>query len=256
MRTYGPKRIVVEEYNRAGEFVKQERNVMPLSESSLNRMLEHGKTGMVIISANRSEIDDNNPALSLASDFDEYIHKKYPGGDKDLDADAVYDEGREWLRHRNARADKELLRDIKAAGYSYTPVYGGYHGGNGVEDSYEPSYVVYNYKKGSDNPGDFYELERFAIEMCRKYKQESVYVQEPDSAPKYLDGEGNQVNMFSSKDFKLNRDQEKYYTTTKRDRSNPQRFTADIVFENMYIPLRPGTYNERMRRDLSGEYIL
>ena len=32
--------------------------------------------------------------------------------------------------------------------------------------------------------------------------------------------------------------------------------TADIVFENMYIPIRPGDYNENMRRRKSGEYIL
>ena len=31
---------------------------------------------------------------------------------------------------------------------------------------------------------------------------------------------------------------------------------ADIVFENMCIPLRPASYNENMRRRKSGEYIL
>ena len=256
MRTYLPKRIIVEEYNRAGKFVRQEHNVMPLSESSLNKMLEHGKTGMVIISANRSAIDDDNPELSLRPEFEEEMGKKYFGGSASIDSDALYDVENEWLKHRNARANKELLHDIKEAGYSYTPVYGGYHGENGVEDSYEPSFVVYNYKRGDNNPGDFYDLERFAIDMCRKYKQESVYVQEPNSAPKYLDAEGNQVNMFSSDNFKFNRPDEKFYTTTKRDKTNPQRFTADIVFENMYIPLRPGTYNEKMRRYQSGEYIL
>lgn len=255
IRNYGPKRIVVEEYDRAGNFVRQEHNVMPLSESSLNQMLEHGKTGMVIISANRSEIDDDNPALSLRLDFEKYVGEKY-GDLSAIDSDQLYDIEQEWLRKRNAKADKELRQDIKTAGYSFTPVYGGYHGKNDVKDTYEPSFVVYNYRRGEDNPGDFYELERFAIEMCRKYKQESVYVQEPNSSPKYLDADGNQVNMFSSNDFRLNRDQEQFYTTTKRDKSNPQRFTADIVFESMYIPLRPGTYNEKMRRLKSGEYIL
>ena len=76
------------------------------------------------------------------------------------------------------------------------------------------------------------------------------------SSPKYLDGDGNQVNMFSSNDFKFNRDQEQFFTTAKRDKTNPQRFTADVVFENMYIPLRPASYNENMRRRKSGEYIL
>lgn len=251
MRAYVPKRIIVEGYDRSGNFVSLERNVMPLSESSLNRMMEHGKTGMVIISANRSEIDDSNPELSLRPEFEKFLE-----GAGNIDSDEQHDVEREWLRKRNAMADKELRQDIRNAGYSYTPVYGGYHGSNDVQDSYEPSYVVYNFKQGDDNPGDFYDLEQFAVDMCRKYKQDSVYVQEPNSSPKYLDGDGNQVNMFSSNDFKFNRDQEEFYTTTKRDKSNPQRFTADIVFESMYIQLRPGTYNEKMRRIKSGEYIL
>ena len=70
----------------------------------------------------------------------------------------------------------------------------------------------------------------------------------------YIDG--NQMNSSSSDEFKFNRDQEEYFTTKSRDKSNPQRFTADIVFENLYIPLRPGDYNERLRRIKSGEYIL
>ena len=252
MRTYGPKKIIVDEYDRAGNFVRQEHGVMPMSESSLNRMMDHGKTGMVIISANRSAIDSEDPKLSLRPEFEEYL----VGLGTNIDSDAQYDEEQNWLKRRNAKADKELLQDIKSAGYSYSPVYGGYHGTDDVQDSYEPSYVVYNYKRGDDNPGDFYELEQFAIDMCKKYGQESVYVQEPNSAPKYLDGDGNQVNMFSSSDFKLNRPEEQFFTTTKRDKSTPQRFTADIVFESMYIPLRPASYNENMRRIKSGEYIL
>ena len=254
MKTYGPKLIVNEWRDRNGETKRTEHNVMPLSESSLNRMMDHGKTGMVIISANRSAIDSEDPKLSLRPDFEKYLESV--GGYEAIDSDALYDEEQNWLKRRNAKADKALLQDIKSAGYSYSPVYGGYHGTDDVQDSYEPSYVVYNYKRGDDNPGDFYDLEQFAVDMCRKFKQDSVYVQEPNSAPKYLDADGNQVNMFSSNDFKLNRDNEQFYTTLKRDKSTPQRFTADIVFESMYIPLRPASYNENMRRIKSGEYIL
>ena len=99
-------------------------------------------------------------------------------------------------------------------------------------------------------------LEEFALEMCRKFKQDSVYVQRPGDPPVYLDGAGNQVNKTSSDNFKYNREKEQFYTTAKRDKSNPQRFTADIIFENMYVPLRPADYNEKFRRIKSGEYIL
>jgi hypothetical protein len=253
MKAYGPKRIVLEEMNRKGEFVRQEHNVMPLSESSLNQMMDHGKTGMIIISANRSAIDSDNPKQSLRPAFDKYINKM--GGYEAIDSDALYNEEQNWLRRRNAAADKQLLQDIKNAGYTYTPVYGGYHGSDDVQDSYEPSYVVYNYKR-SNEPADFQELEALALKLCSKYHQDSVYVQRPNQPPVYLDCDGNQVNSSSSDNFKFNRDKEQFYTTNKRDKSNPQRFTSDIVFENLYIPLRPASYNENMRRLKSGEYIL
>jgi hypothetical protein len=70
MKTYGPKLIVNEWIDRNGERQREEHNVMHLSESSLNQMMDHGKTGMVIISANRSAIDSENPKLSLRPDFD------------------------------------------------------------------------------------------------------------------------------------------------------------------------------------------
>lgn len=253
MKAYGPKRIVLEEMNRKGEFVRQEHNVMPLSESSLNQMMDHGKTGMIIISGNRSAIDSDNPKQSLRPAFDKYINKM--GGYEAIDSDALYNEEQSWLKRRNAAADKQLLQDIKNAGYTYTPVYGGYHGSDDVQDSYEPSYVVYNYKR-SNEPADFQELEALALKLCSKYHQDSVYVQRPNQPPVYLDCDGNQVNSSSSDNFKFNRDKEQFYTTNKRDKSNPQRFTSDIVFENLYIPLRPASYNENMRRLKSGEYIL
>ena len=252
---YGPKRISLNEIAGGGMVTRKERCVIPLSESSLNRMMQHGKTGMVIISANRSEIDSSDPELSLRGEFESDMEKAYGSLDA-IDSDALYDLEEAWLAKRNALADKELKNDIRAAGYSYTPVYGGYHGKDDVIDEYEPSYVVYNYQRGDDNPGDFYDLQAFACDMCRKYKQESVYVQRPGDPPVYLDADGNQVNMFSSKDFKFNDDDQEFFTTTSRDRSQPHKFTADVVFESMYIPLRPASYNERLRRTKQGEFIL
>ena len=253
MKAYGPKRIVLEEMNRKGEFVRQEHNVMPLSESSLNQMMDHGKTGMIIISGNRSAIDSDNPKQSLRPAFDKYINKM--GGYEAIDSDALYNEEQNWLRRRNAAADKQLLQDIKNAGYTYTPVYGGYHGSDDVQDSYEPSYVVYCYDRNGQLR-DFQELKAFALKMCSKYNQESVYVQAPGEPPVYLDRNGNQLNSSSSDNFKFNRDNETFFTTTGRDKTNSQCFTGDIQFNEMYSPLRPGDYNERLRRNKSGEYIL
>ena len=240
LRNYGPKKITLTEIDKkTGRVISVERNVRYLSESSLNRMMEHGKSGMVIISSNRSAIDSENPEQSLR---DEYNTSHIESED-------------EFLMRRNIEADEELKRDIRAAGYSYSPVYGGYHGTDDVQDIYEPSYVVYNYNLKGE-PGNFNDLEQFAVNMCRKYKQDSVYVQRPGEPPVYLDANGNQVNVSSSDNFKFNRDDEMFYTTSKREKSNPQKFTADIVFEDMCCRLNPASLNERMRRQKSGEYFL
>ena len=254
IRNYGPKKITLTEVKRGTrEVVEQEHNVMPLSESSLNQLMQHGETGMAVISSNRSEIRSDNPRLDLTDTFEKSMKKK--GGLESIDSDALYDEMREWLRRRNAFADKELKQDINSAGFSYTPVFGGYHGKDNVTDSYEPSYIVYCYDR-TGQPRDFQELKDFAVKMCAKYSQDSVYVKAPGKPPVYLDAAGNQVNSSSSDNFKFNRDDEEFYTTTKREKTNPQRFTADIQFNEMYIPLRPADYNENMRRRKSGEYIL
>ena len=244
MRAYGPRRIVINE---------QARNVMPLSETSLNQMMEHGKTGMIIISGNRSEIDSSDPALSLRKEFDRHVEKL--GGYGVIDSDALYGMEREWLAKRNKAADKQLKKDIMAAGFSFTPVFGGYHGKDSVVDSYEPSYVVYCYNRKGE-PVDFETLKQFGLKECFKFKQESVYIQAPGQPPVYLDSDGNRMDKSSSLDFKLNRDGEEFFTTTSRDKTHPQRFTGDIQFESVCIPLRPGDYNERMRRLKQGEYIL
>lgn len=230
-----------------------QRYVMPLTESSLNRIMKHGDKGMIIISACRSEVDSSDPELSLRDEFEK--DAEFVGGLKSIDSDALYDFERDWLKRRNARKDQELRKDIQEAGYSYTPVYGGYKGRDDVQSSYEPSYIVYNYYTDG-HPGDFDDLKQFACDMCGKYGQDSVYVQAPGEAPNYLDRNGNQVNRTSSKNFKFNRDQEEYFTTTSRDKANPQQFTADIQFESVCINLRPADYNERMRRDKQGEFIL
>ena len=254
IRNYGPKTITLTEVKTGtNKIVEHQRNVMPLSESSLNQMMEHGKTGMAIISSQVSSIERNDPELDLTAEFKRSMERK--GGLQSIDSDALYDEKQDWLRKRNAVADSHLRKDIQAAGFSYTPVFGGYKMKDTGEETHEPSYVVYCYDRNGQQL-DFQALKDFALKMCRKYKQESVYIQAPGEPPVYMDADGNQISSRSSYDFKFNRDQETYFTTTGRDKNHPQRFTADIVFENMYIQLRPGDYNERLRRNTSGEYIL
>lgn len=222
-----------------------------LDEASLNRMLSHGKTGMVIVSSNRSDIFSDNPDTDLKDEYYKYL--------EDSGIDDSEDVRDKWLSARNKKADSELRKDIQAAGYSYTPVYGGYHGSDSVVDSFEPSYVVYNHSRNSsDGYGDFKDLFDFAIAMCRKYRQDSVYVQAPGEPPMYVDCNGNKVSGRSSLDFIKNDPSQEFYTTNKRKkRGIPQRFTGDISFGECYVR-RCLTYEyvDRMRRSCLGEVFV
>ena len=102
---------------------------------------------------------------------------------------------------------------------------------------------------------DFETLFDLAKDWCGQFKQDSVYVQPPFEAPMYIDCNGNRVDKSSSKNFKFNRDNEEFCTTTKRKRTAPQRFTADINFESFYHK-GVSSYVDRMRRSKGGEFIL
>ena len=147
----------------------------------------HGKYGFAMISANRSD-------MSV-----EYNEKK----------------------------TRELISDLKASGFRYMPIYGGYKGDDNVVDNYEPSFMVfpYNVKDGEQNPE---ELKEFVIDICGKYKQNSILLVEPEGIPNYLDMNGNKINKSS---------------------------TCNLSIDECFCNPAPCTLNERMRRDLSGEIM-
>lgn len=196
-----------------------QRGLVKLNEVSTLRILSHGKTGFVVLSANRSVItpENRNPDTDLTPDYMDYLKKTGLPNDTKI--------GKDWLSRRNNKADEELKKDIQRSGYSYTPVYGGYHGGDDVVDSFEPTFVVYNQdRKG--NVGDFAKLFDFAISMCGKYKQDSVYIQAPGQAPNYYNCHGAKVNKRTSMDFAIDDNDQEFFTTNKRKkRGNPSRFT-------------------------------
>ena len=219
-----------------------------ISESGINRLLSHGKNGMIIVSANRSEIASNDPKLDLSDEYNDFLENTNVHDDA---------ETREmWLNDRNRRADAKLKEYLKnSTPYAYTATYGGYHGGDGVKDSYEPSYVVYNYDR-QGHPMNFEELLKEGLKLCKMYHQDAIFVQPPDEAPMFLNSDGEKINTSSSKAVKINRDDEMFYTTNKRKKNKPQRFTSDINFENTILPVGPGSLSELRQRLSSGEYLI
>ena len=168
----------------------------------------------------------------------------------------------------NNKRTRELAADIKSAGYSYMPVYGGY-----IEDEngevLEASFVVFNYDIRG-RLGDFNNLKSFLINMCGKYNQDSVLICEPGSVPKYYDRTGTVVSdpEKSSSDVKVNDKNEPYFTQLK---NKTGRFTYDIAFPDSddltsslakiisgfeYLRKSPETYGERHRRWYQGEVFV
>ena len=233
---------------------KYNKSWFKITESGINRILSHGEHGMIIISANRGSIDSGNPLTSLEDEFNQWclVNQVDPN-------DASKREF--WLKERNKQADLDLKADLKRSPFAYTPVYGGYHGTDDVVDSYEPSFIVYCHgKKYSADYEPFEKLYNFAIEMCKKYKQDSVYIQPPGEAPFYVDGNGNKVSKTSTRNVKVNDDNAEFFTTDKRKKgtedNKPHKFTYDIQFENLYRTYNPSTYNDRMRRRQYGEIFV
>lgn len=223
-----------------------------IDETSLNRIMSHGEHGFIIISSQRSSLEtwDKNPELSLTSEYEKWLTKN--------NIEHSEENVQEYLKERNADAENKLNSDIKASNYAYSPVNGGYHykdNPDNSNDSYEISYIVYNHKRGGiGDYENFEELFKFALEWCAKYKQESVYVQFPNEAPHYYNAHGKICDSHSSKNFKFNDDSQEYFTTTKRKTNKPQKFTADIQFENLYRRA-VSERMERMKRTQSGEVI-
>ena len=187
-------------------------------------MKKHGDNGFVIISANRSDMDDE----------------------------------------RNTKATQELIRDIKRSGFSYLPTYGGYRGSDDVVDSFEPNFTVFNYDING-NPTNFDDLHKFAIDMCGKYEQDSVYINEPGKAPEYQNKDGEKVSERSSRNYVKNNFKKEYFTSFsspeeigKHGKTQPigRCFTSDISFDEskIYVNPMPSSNIVRMRR--KGEVMI
>ena len=229
-------------------------NVRKLNELNLNRLKKHGEAGFIIISACRSSIESEDPNVDLTEDYKRWAKMQFPEV-TDLEDEA---NKRRFLKDRNENADWSLENMLRRNDFefSFSAVYGGYHGQDGNVDSFEPSYIIYNYKKDG-TVGNWDDLYALALRLCWEYHQESVYVQAPGQPPVYKDCNGNTVSSKSSTNFKHNREGEEFFTTAKKEkRGRPQRFTADIQFENYYIGPGPADYGMRMKARKQGEVIL
>ena len=235
------------------------------TESSLSRLDYHMKHGFIIVSTNKSNIDN---ALEK-----EYIDCcDYHNFDKEDDYSKSI-----FLKYRNLESDRELMSYLRSPKnkFSFTPINGGYRDVRGNTDSFEPSFIIYNsYKnnKGQDYEKSWRDLYNLALDICKEYYQDSVYIQEPDEAPRYVNSKGDTVSTRSSKHMKYNDMSQEYFSTINRygasrgSKKPVRRFTADISFDEsaptidrlieknrLYTRSTPSTYNAKVRRSGFGE---
>ena len=164
---------------------------------------------------------------------------------------------------RNIKATQNLIQDLKNSNFSYLPTYGGYHGTDNVVDVFEPNFTVFNYSQNG-NPTNWEDLHKFALDMCAKYEQDSVYINEPGKAPEYQNANGDKINRTSTKKYIKNDLNQEYFTSLSspeeiaahgKTQKIGRRFTSDIQFENkVYVNPIPSSHTARRRR--SGEIIL
>lgn len=157
--------------------IKENKNKpVRIDEITLDKILtKHGNNGMINISAHRSDMPQ------------EYNDEK----------------------------TRELISDLKNSGYSYLPTYGGYRNpSNGIEDNYEPSFIVFNYTADGE-PCDFEDLKKYGITLCKRYAQDSVLIKAPKEAPIYVDSDGNKVNDRESDKYWKNDPSKKFFTSLK-----------------------------------------
>lgn len=175
--------------NRFYGIVSNHNKPVRIDEVTLDRVLQkHGDNGMINISANRSDMP----------------------------------------QERNDAQTKALISDLQKSGYSFLPTYGGYRGTNGVEDDYEPSFVVFNYGTNGQ-PRNFDELKEFALQLCGKYDQDSVLVKAPNQAAIYLDRNGNKVNSRESEKTWKNDPKQEFFTSFKSKEDVDKEIRAKLM---------------------------
>lgn len=208
-----------------------------ISESGLNRLRSNLENGGIIISANITDFPDDI-SEDIWQVYDEWLDRR--------DIQDTEDSRKVFLKEYNKKSDRELELEIKNSGYSYSRVYG-------VNDSYEPSFIVYC-KDRNGELIDFEDLFDFGVKLCKKFFQNSVYIQPPGEKPYYVDKNGRAISHPGPNQIKYNRFEEEFFTTVKRKKNNSQRFTADIKFESLRVK-RLSNF-ERMKARQYGEIVL
>lgn len=158
----------------------------------------------------------------------------------------------EYPDWNNEEHSDKLEKDIQNEGYSYTVGWGGYEGidNDTFNASYEKSFIVYNYISHDNwhndkEIGDINRLREFAVDMCRKYQQESVYFKEEGKPPVWLNEEGQVVSKRSSDKIWKNDASKPFFTSLKDESAVDKELREKLKhFYKIQIQKENRPYNE------------
>ncbi len=174
-------------------------NKMQLTEAGIKRIMARAKNGMIVISAHRSAIASGNPDNDLQAEYEEWCDKEHFNRNSAVSKQS-------WLNGRNKLASESLRLAIKESPFMYSsiydchkdsPIYSSIYDYLMEADYLVPTFIVYSLGRSRTAPLpviQFDELYNYAVKLCKKYKQDSVYVQPPNQAPFYVDGNGDKIS--------------------------------------------------------------
>lgn len=183
-------------------------------------------------------------------------------GGADFGIDTSTMEGKQKLNQINRERIKEFISILKETNFSYTPVYGGFIENKGSDDEetvYERSFIVYNRDK-QGKVGNWKDLYDFALEMTKKYNQDSVLIKAPNKNAEYVDREGNNQITFSD-NVSFNDISQDYFTdlhknTHKYKDDMDKRQSTRFSYVESYINPAPQCLSESHLRYLNCEVFI
>ena len=215
--------------------------LLPLTEANIQRIVKgHDKDGYAVLSASR----DSN---------------KYVDGSNIM---------RNNPNEINDKQTKLMKSLIKSKGYTYVPIYGGYHEEGTTDSQIEKSFIIYPYKRNNELvdwkqfENDMYDI---ANDEKGAFNQDSIMFKRPNQAPMYVDPRTKEDSFSPGDKVIYNDTDQTYFSAIKkwkdsslnrknRDFKNgkPQRFT----FSEAYIEQQPMTISGSRVRSGLGELVV
>jgi len=143
---------------------------------------------------------------------------------------------------QNKAKFERLKKDVREAGYSYIPVYGGYieNKGEPTQKEVEEKTLLVPNKKG--HVGFNNEIYKLGIRLAKKYNQESFFYK-PGGKSYYIKPSGEVDVEFD--DYSLNDATREYFTKFHNSKSKVDR---RITFESLSINNSPKCVSEATTR--------